>query len=306
MANVEVKAHFSTLADQGVWASLYDERSYVTAETWSFLIRARRIMELLQSQGQRLGNVLDIGCGTAPLARSLVALGSDYTGIDFSPQMIEGGKRNVPDLVRDGRARFQTGDATRLPFSDGEFDAVIAMGVLEYLSWVQIDRALHEIFRVLSPTGLALLTVPKRWHWGKLMNILLSPLRSVVRGNPWQNIKLGKKENFERLYVNAGELDRACASAGLRKVDQRHYNVQLIFRPLTLRAPRWSYWVNRPFEGMARVPVGRFFATGYIGLYQRGAVPQDVTTTRLTTCLPDGNVNSGLGSDRAMSTCHRN
>ncbi len=263
-------------------------------------------MELLEGRGCSLGSVLDIGCGTAPLARSLVTLGSDYTGIDFSPQMIQGAERNVADLVRAGRARFQTGDATRLPFADGEFDAVIAMGVLEYLSWDQIHRALHETFRVLSPAGVALLTIPKRWHWGKLMNTALSPLRSLVRRSPWQNIKLGKRENFERLYVTPGELDRACSAAGLRKVDQRHYNVQLIFRPLTLLAPRWSYWLNRPFESMARIPGGRFFATGYIGLYQRCVMPQNVNTRRLTTCPPNGNVNGGLGSDLAVSTCHRN
>jgi ubiquinone/menaquinone biosynthesis C-methylase UbiE len=272
MANVQVKAHFSALAEQGVWASLYDERDYVTAETWSFLIRARRVMELLHGQSRGVRSVLDIGCGTAPLARSLAALGSDYTGIDFSPEMIEGARRNAADLVRQGRARLQVGDATQLPFADGDFDAVIAMGVLEYLSWNQIDQALAEISRVLSPGGVALLTVPKRRHWGLMMNALLSPVGHWARLRPWQRIKLGRQETFDRLLATPGELDAACAKAGLRKVDQRHYNVQLIFRPATLLAPRLSYWLNRPFEALARVPGGRFFATGYIGLYQRSSV----------------------------------
>ena len=42
MSSQAVHEHFSQLAEQGVWASLYHDGP-VNAETWSFLIRARRV-----------------------------------------------------------------------------------------------------------------------------------------------------------------------------------------------------------------------------------------------------------------------
>ena len=266
-----VKSHFGQLAEQGVWASLYSEPGKkVTSETWSFLIRARRVVELLQSSGRELREVLDIGCGTAPIARSLVAMGSHYTGNDFSPEMVKAAKRNIEDLVLRGDARLGVGDATNLNYPDSTFDAVTAMGLVEYLTRDQVTQALREVRRVLLPGGIVVLTIPKRWDWGVTVLALLYPLRKAIRKRPYRkNLKLKRQEEFQRLYLTPSELDRACEDMGLRKVDDRHYNVQVLCRPATLVAPRLCYLVNRPFEGLSRVPGGNFFATGYIGMYSR-------------------------------------
>ena len=266
-----VHSHFSRLAEQGVWASLYDNNDKkVTAETWSFLIRVRRVTELLRSVGNGPGEVLDLGCGTAPIARSLVAMGGHYTGTDFSPQMIEAAGGNIGDLVAGGSARLQVGLATRTDFADASFDTVIAMGVLEYLTREQLAQTLREVSRVLRPGGVALLTIPKRWHWGRLVLAGLYPLRKAISMRPHRkNLKLEQQEEFRRLYLTTGELDRACEEAGMEKADARHYNVQPLCRPATLVAPRLCHLVNRPFESLARIPGGSFLATGYIGMYRR-------------------------------------
>lgn len=271
MGNELVRSHFGLLAEQGVWASLYTEPgAKVTAETWSFLIRARRVIELLQSSGRELREVLDIGCGTAPIARSVVAMGSHYEGIDFSAQMVEAAKRNTQDLLARGDVRLGVGDATKLDYPDNSFDAVTAMGLVEYLSRDQINCALREMRRILRPGGVAVLTIPKFWSWGRVVLGLLYPLRMVARKLPYRkNIKLKQQEEFRRLYLNPGELDRACGNVGLHKLGVSHYNVLLLSSPATLLAPRFCYLVNRPFEGLARIPGGDFLATGYIGLYQR-------------------------------------
>jgi SAM-dependent methyltransferase len=49
-------------------------------------------------------------------------------------------------------------DITRLPMADGTYDAVIANHVLEHID--DDRRAIGELFRVLRPGGVALLTVP--------------------------------------------------------------------------------------------------------------------------------------------------
>jgi hypothetical protein len=144
------------------------------------------------------------------------------------------------------------------------------MGVLEYLTRPTVDTMLQETWRVLRPGGITILTIPKRHHWGTVALWLLSPVRWLVRGTPRaRSIKLGRREEFQRLYLTPRELDEACQRAGLQKVDHRHYNVQPIGRPVTEIAPRLTYLLNRPFESLARVPGGSFLGTGYIGMYRR-------------------------------------
>ena len=269
MGNEQVKSHFSRLAEQGVWASLYassDEKT--TSETWSFLVRVRHVMELLDTYGGT-GDVLDLGCGTAPIARGVAALGKRYVGVDFSPEMVESAKEQNGDLVEAGEARMLVGDATNIDFPDGSCGAVTAMGVLEYLTIDQIRQALKEICRVLRPDGVTILTIPKRRYWGKVVLGALYPIRKMVRWRPTrENMKLEEEEEVRRLYHMPGELDQLCEEEGLAKVAQRHYNAQLFGRPLTLLAPRLCYLLNRPFEAVGQFPGGRFLCTGYIGVYK--------------------------------------
>jgi ubiquinone/menaquinone biosynthesis C-methylase UbiE len=269
MSNENVQTHFSKLAEDGVWASLYSGNERVDSETWSFLIRARRVAELLQTSGTTLREVADVGCGTAPVARTVTAMGARYIGVDFSPEMIESARANIEDLVNAGRAELRVGDVTALSLPDQSCDAVLAMGVLEYLAREAVDVALRETFRVLRRKGAAILTIPKRNHWGRVVSMALEPVRLIVKRAPSRKLKLSQSEEFERLYLTPGELDRACRAAGLRKIDDRHYNVQPISRPMTAAAPRLTYFFNRPFEPLSRVPIFSFLATGYIGMYRR-------------------------------------
>jgi ubiquinone/menaquinone biosynthesis C-methylase UbiE len=49
------------------------------------------------------------------------------------------------------RVEFQEADATRLPFSDGRFDAVVSFIMLHHV--IDWERALGEAARVLRPGG---------------------------------------------------------------------------------------------------------------------------------------------------------
>jgi ubiquinone/menaquinone biosynthesis C-methylase UbiE len=262
--------HFSTLAEQGVWASLYEPGAQVNAEKSSFLIRARRVMELLESTGKPPKEFLDLGCGTAPLGPAIVAMGSHYTGIDFSAEMIEAARRLMEDSIVKGAARLTVGDAANLDFPAARFDAIVAMGLLEYFSRNEVERLFAEIARVLVPGGVAIVTIPKRWNWGKVVNLSLTPLRKAIRWRPRaEGLKLSRKEIFERLYLTPAELDAAAQEAAMHRIGHRHYNVQLVCGPLIPLVPRLAYLINRPFERLAQIPGGSFLATGYIGMYTR-------------------------------------
>jgi SAM-dependent methyltransferase len=70
--------------------------------------------------------VLDLGCGTGFFLAELDARHPGAVGLDISHDMLEVSGRYVP------RARVVTGDAERLPFQPGSFDAVFCKGSLHH------------------------------------------------------------------------------------------------------------------------------------------------------------------------------
>ena len=112
---------------------------------------AAGIIGRLRAAGLPRGaRVLDVGCGSGELARSLVAAGFSVCGVDASPAMIELARRHVPD------ARFEvlalpTGAPEALP----QADAVVSTGhVLNYLpSPEAIAQALSEMARAVRHGG---------------------------------------------------------------------------------------------------------------------------------------------------------
>ena len=108
--------------------------------------------------------VLDLGCGEGRHVHGLHMLGGlDVIGVDLDEASLEKAREGLATLPTrsDGETRFQTGDATALDFADDTFDAVICSEVLEHLP--DYGAALHEIRRVLKPSGKLCVSVPHGW-----------------------------------------------------------------------------------------------------------------------------------------------
>lgn len=92
--------------------------------------------------GQR---VLDLAAGTGSSSQPFARAGAHVIACDFSLGMLKVGKRQFP------RLDLLAGDALRLPFGDGVFDAVtISFGLRNVHD---IDAALSEMARVTKPGG---------------------------------------------------------------------------------------------------------------------------------------------------------
>lgn len=94
------------------------------------------------------GRALDLGCGNGKTVSSLLDLGYDTVGIDFSGRAVEACVSMFGDA-----AVFVKGDVTDLPFDDGSFDYVTAVHVLEHLDDGMLARCVSEVRRVLRPGG---------------------------------------------------------------------------------------------------------------------------------------------------------
>ena len=111
----------------------------------------RRLVE--QSGLPRGGRVLDVcaGTGDAAFAFARYAEPSEVVCVDLSRGMLDIGVEKARRKKLDGLVRFVGGDALRLPFDDGRFDAVsIAFGLRNLPDYV---LGIAEMRRVLAPGG---------------------------------------------------------------------------------------------------------------------------------------------------------
>jgi len=120
----------------------------------------------LATLGLKAGDwVLDLGCGEGRHVHGLAMLGGvNVVGLDMDvASLVKGrdGLAQLPPPEGGGVTAFTRGDAYRLPFADGAFNAVICSEVLEHLHDYQ--DALAEIRRVLKPGGRFAPTVPRAW-----------------------------------------------------------------------------------------------------------------------------------------------
>ena len=109
------------------------------------------IRESFESVGVRPEwHVLDVGCGTGGTMKSLAGT-CRFTGLDASPLAAEMAERI-------SGAKVVVADATRMPFADQTFDAVIASHILEHID--DDGAAVAGIRRVLKPGGPLVVLVP--------------------------------------------------------------------------------------------------------------------------------------------------
>ncbi|WP_394849585.1 methyltransferase domain-containing protein [Pendulispora brunnea] len=94
--------------------------------------------------------VLEVGSGTGAGLNFISRLeaGSEFVGLDISQKAVA---RANGTFARPGALSFVHGDAERLPFPDGEFDAVI--NVESSHNYPNLGKFIAEVARVLRPGG---------------------------------------------------------------------------------------------------------------------------------------------------------
>ena len=89
--------------------------------------------------------VLDLAAGTGKLTATLVRLGAEVTAVEPDPAMLAEFQREF------GSVRSLPGTAEDIPLPSASFDAVL---VGQAMHWFDLDRAIPEIARVLTPGGV--------------------------------------------------------------------------------------------------------------------------------------------------------
>jgi SAM-dependent methyltransferase len=109
----------------------------------------------LDGAAARPPRILDAGCGTGGLMRSLAraAPGATLVGFDLSPLALE--------LARgQAGARLVQASIERAPFRGERFDAIVSADVLYHRGVKDDAAALRELARLVKPGGVVLLNLP--------------------------------------------------------------------------------------------------------------------------------------------------
>lgn len=158
--------------------------------------RARRFLAsfLLKKYGLKNGcRWIDLGCGPGGNLGLLK---------NFDPSLIVGGDLSPIALVeaknhRNGAILVRMDINESFPFRDGTFDVATIFNVL-YHSWVKDENpVLSEVFRILAPGGLLLITEPA-------FPVLFREMDEIAMGNKRYRLKeikvLSKKSGFSVLF----------------------------------------------------------------------------------------------------------
>jgi demethylmenaquinone methyltransferase/2-methoxy-6-polyprenyl-1,4-benzoquinol methylase len=116
--------------------------------------------------------VLDLAAGTGTSSAAIVATGATVVACDFSLGMLTVGHHRRADIP------FVAGDALRLPFADGVFDAVTMSFGLRNVA--DVDAALGELFRVTRPGGRLVVCEFSRPTWPPFRTVYVEYLMRTL------------------------------------------------------------------------------------------------------------------------------
>lgn len=131
----------------------YARLAHVYDKRWSFYIQStlqETLKRLRVKQGQC---VLDVGCGTGVLLKTLAETYPDVAlvGIDPTQEMLAVACQRLPKTIR-----LEQAEAEKLPFDDESFDTVISCNMFHNIR--EPVAALKEMRRVLKPAGTFIVT----------------------------------------------------------------------------------------------------------------------------------------------------
>ena len=128
-----------------------------------FLARMRsRQANRLIPENLRNGRILDVGCGSFPYFLAHTAFREKFAVDRLSVE-----QHDLSHLQIQFHSLNLSADP-KLPFEDKFFDVVTLLAVVEHLDPASTTALFSEIYRVLTPGGMTILTTPASWSDGLL------------------------------------------------------------------------------------------------------------------------------------------
>jgi len=151
------------------------------------------VMRLAPKPGER---ILDLATGTGWTSRIVARRGADVTGVDIGTDLIAAAAERAG--VEGLKIDYRVGDAEKLPFGDGEFDAVISTCGVMFAS--RPEAAAAELARVCRNGGrIALTTWLSDSNLFKMFMVMKPYMPPPASPAPPSPFEWGKTERIREL-----------------------------------------------------------------------------------------------------------
>ena len=181
-----------------------------------YFIRQGLLKGIAKHAKEMKGKLLDFGCGSKPYQSFFNV--DEYIGVDYENSGHPHANEQI-DFFYDGKY---------LPFENNSFDNVLCSEVVEHV--FNLDEALHEIHRVLKPTGKLLITCPFVWSEHEVPH-------DYARYTQFALKDILEKKGFEILSFNkSGNFIQTCFQLLVLYFYQQSNSKLLKFPPF-----RWLY-----------------------------------------------------------------
>jgi SAM-dependent methyltransferase len=231
--------------NRGLWDYLHDPgvaRHYDASLAGSALFALDEAFVRQQCPGP--GRLIDLGCGTGRLLRSLAREGRWVLGVDLSAEMLAVARARAAEAgvtVHLLQANLVELEA----LADGSFDhaACLFSTLGMVLGAEQRRRVIGQVFRLLRPGGRFILHVHNRWF-----NVWNAPGRRWLLGNAWGAL-WGREERGDRLMpphqgIAGLTLHLFSRRETIRLLTGAGFRIRCV-RPLSLRPDgrlSWPWW----------------------------------------------------------------
>ncbi|MFH1514901.1 MAG: class I SAM-dependent methyltransferase [bacterium] len=153
--------------------------------------------------------ILEAGCGMGRWMIYLNDLGYLMHGMDISARAIEKLKSLKPNL------NLKVGDITKMPYEDGEFDAVFSDGVIEH-DPEGPEKMLSEMNRVLKSEGIMIVIVPVENFLRRFLHRPLCAIRYFILR------RAGRKLEFEEFRFSVSDIANRVKKSGFEILELSH------------------------------------------------------------------------------------
>jgi len=146
--------------DAEVFDSIADKYALKDKTPSSSMARQYQIWQAVQpilEHSGNLGTIVDIGCGTAAVARYLKGHYKHYIGIDQSDKMIESARsvnQDIPDTT------FISENIKLSSIQDNTADTILSIGALHHIA--DLDKAMASIKRIAKQDAYFLAIEPQK------------------------------------------------------------------------------------------------------------------------------------------------
>jgi SAM-dependent methyltransferase len=174
------------------------------------------VVRLNPQPGER---ILDLATGTGWTSRSVARRGAEVIGADIAADLLAAAREIA--AREQLPVRYELADAERLPFEDGQFDAVISTYGVMFSG--QPEAAAAEIARVVRPGGrVALTTWLSDSNVFKMFLVMKAYMPAPPQPAPPSPFAWGKAERVSELLGSAFQLGFEEGTSMYREPDGRH------------------------------------------------------------------------------------